>query len=70
MASEDLWNSSSDEEDDEETEDVLFGVHHPASLHELLCFVPPRPIVDRTLSAYFSAKWLTFRKSSIPAKIA
>ncbi len=61
MASEELWDGSGDEDDEEETVDVLFGLHHSSNLPEILCFLPSRPVVDRKLSMYFSAKWLIFR---------
>jgi hypothetical protein len=60
MASEELWTSSGETEE-EESVDLVLGVHQASSLQELLRFLPPRPEVDRTLSLYFSAKWLIFR---------
>jgi len=60
MASEELGVSSGDTED-EENVDLALGVYLGSSLQELLNILPPRLEVDRTLSLYFSAKWLIFR---------
>jgi hypothetical protein len=60
MASEELGVSSGDTED-EENVDLVLGAYPSSCLEELLNLLPPRPEVDRTLSLYFSAKWLIFR---------
>ena len=61
MASEDMWPDSS-EEDGEGSVDLIFGLHHPSTLQQLLEILPPRPVVDRILSAYFNTKWLILRE--------
>jgi hypothetical protein len=61
MASEKLWSASSDEEEDDEVDvDVFLGVHH-SNLKEILSILPPRAVVDRTISVYFSARWIVLR---------
>jgi hypothetical protein len=66
IASEDMWDGGSD--DDHDDVDVLLAVHHPPNLQELLCVLPPRLVVDRRLSVYFNAKWLTIRRSTSQRK--
>jgi hypothetical protein len=72
-------NSQSEEEDvadsnrDPGPDDSIFSHISPPNLEVILQSLPPRPMVDRRLSAYFKAKYATIRefleKSAPPRRL-